>query len=438
MKNSESAVAPLTRDELYDSVKARRLNGKRAAVIVLSHYPNDARVRRAAETLIEEGMIVELICVKRNKGERTRDRFNSVEILRVPLRHRRGGKVAYLFHYLTFLVVSFVLVALRSLTRRYDLVHVHNMPDILVFSALVPRLLGAKLVIDLHDPMPELMQSIFGMDEASRGVRLLKALERLSISLADAVITVNKTCRNIFSSRSCAPEKICVVMNSPDEKVFAFRPVSVANSMARTRPFVVMYHGTLVERNGLGLAVEAVNRVRQTVPNVELRVYGDRTPYLEKVLSAVKEQGNQHWVRYMGPKMLDQIVQAIDDCDVGVVPNLRSIFTQINTPTRIFEFLARGKPVIAPSSPGVLEYFAEDSLVSFELGDAADLACKIELVICHPVQVNEITRRGQQVCLAHRWSREREGLVELVLKLLVGNNVFGVTEPKHSDSNDRK
>ena len=390
--------------------------------MVISLLDLSPRITREAEALVEEGMLVERICAKQNKEELTWSRNNGVEVLRVPLRHRRGGKAWYLFHYLRFLVICFVLLVCRSLTRRYDLVIVHNMPDILVFSALVPRLLGAKVVLDLQDPMPELMQAIFGVQEGSRTVRLLKALEKLSISFAHAVTTASETFRKIFFSRSCAAQKICVVMNSPDEKIFALRPPSIARSVTETRPFVVMYHGTLVERHGLGLAVEAVNQVRQAVPNVELRVYGDRTPYLDQVLAAVKE-GDQYWVRYLGPRTLVEIVEAIDDCDLGVVPNLRNIFTEINTPTRIFEFLTRGKPVIAPSAPGVLEYFAEDSLIFFELGDAGDLARKIEFAIRHPLEVGEITRRGQQVCGAHPWSHEREGLVQLILKLLPGNHV---------------
>ena len=430
MKESASTVASFKPGVFAEPVKGGRLIGKRAAMVVLSHYPNDPRVRRAAETLIDEGMTVELICVKRNKEEPTRDRFNNVEILRLPFQRRRGGRLVYAWNYLSFLTISFVLLALRSLTRRYDLVHVHNMPDVLVFSALVPKILKAKVILDLHDPMPELMQTIFQMDEASRGVRILKVLEKLSISFADAAITPNKACRKIFSSRSCPAEKLGVVMNSPDEKIFAFRPTPVASSMVRTRPFVIMYHGTLVERLGLGLAVEAVNRVRQAVPDVELRIYGACTPYLKEVLTLVKNQSYQDWVRYLGPKTLEQIVQAIDDCDVGVVPNLRSVFTQISTPTRIFEFLARGKPVIAPAAPGVLEYFAKGSLVCFELGDATDLARQLEFVIRHPAAVGEITRHGQQVYLAHRWSREREHLVELVLKLLAGNGVSNVGEAK--------
>jgi glycosyltransferase involved in cell wall biosynthesis len=428
VKNPKSTVAPLPKGESAEPVKGRTLSGRRAVVIVLSNYLNDPRVRRAAEALSEEGMIVEVICASGSKEEPARERFNGVEILRVPIRHRRGGKLRYLFEYLGFLTVCFGLLALRSLTRRYDLVHVNNMPDVLVFSALVPKLLGAKVVLDLHDPMPELMQSIYGMGEASRGVRLLKALEKLSISFADEVITVNKTCRNIFSSRSCAPEKVCVVMNSPDEKVFAFRPPSVSPPAVQTRPFVVMYHGALVERHGLALAVEAIGRVRQTVPNIELRVHGERTAYLEQVLALVRDQGYQDWVHYVGPKKLDQIVQAIDECDLGVIPNQRSIFTLINTPTRIFEFLSRGKPVIAPSAPGVLEYFGKEALVSFELGDVDDLARKVEFVIRNPEKVRQITERGQEVCFAHRWSRERECLVGLIRNLLVGKCASGVVQ----------
>ena len=418
VNRANSVEIPVT----ADPVKARRLSGRRVAIISLLDLA--PRITREAEALVEEGMLVERICAKQNKEEPTWSRINGVDLLRVPLRHRRGGKAWYLFHYLRFLAICFALLACRSLTRRYDLVIVHNMPDILVFSALVPRLLGAKVVLDLQDPMPELMQAIFGVQEGSRTVRLLKALEKLSISFAHAVTTASETFRKTFSSRSCAAQKICVVMNAPDEKLFALRRPSIARSRSVTeaRPFVVMYHGTLVERHGLGLAVEAVNNVRQAVPNVELRVYGDRTPYLDQVLAAVKE-GDQQWVRYLGPRTLVQIVQAIDECDLGVVPNLRNIFTEINTPTRIFEFLTRGKPVIAPSALGVLEYFTEDSLIFFELGDAADLARKIEFVIRHPLKVGEITRRGQQVCLAHPWSGEREGLVQLILNLLTGSHI---------------
>jgi glycosyltransferase involved in cell wall biosynthesis len=100
-------------------------------------------------------------------------------------------------------------------------------------------------------------------------------------------------------------------------------------------------------------------------------------------------------------------VEAIKDCDLGIIPNHRNIFTEINTPTRIFEYLALAKPVIAPKTKGIQDYFGDDDLIFFEVGNADDLARKIEFAFFHPAEVAETVKRGQAVYLAHTWNRER-------------------------------
>jgi glycosyltransferase involved in cell wall biosynthesis len=403
-----------------------RLRGKRVASVVFSHYPSDPRPRRAAEALAQLGMRVEVVSLRQTAEEPRRERFNGVDILRLPLRRWRGGKLAYMFQYASFLAGAFIVLAWRCLRGRYSLVHVHNMPDILVFSALVPRLFGAKVLLDLHDPMPELMMTIYGFGAESRAVRVLKRLERWSIRFADAVLTVNQACRRIFSTRSCAAEKVSVIMNSPDEKIFAPEPPdsqalsTFSGTGDPSRPFVIMYHGSLVERHGLDLAVKALETIRGTIPGAELRVYGQKTPFLEKVLSSIVDPGLRSAVRYLGPKKLEEIAAAIRQCDVGVIPNRRSIFTELNTPTRIFEYLSQGKPVIAPRVPGILDYFDPRELVFFELGDAADLARKLEQVFQDPEETRAIVTRGQAVHNNHKWSNERRRFIALVSELLAG------------------
>src|SRR4029077_3818987 len=150
--------------------------------------------------------------------------LNGVDILRVPLRRQRSSIFRYVFQYLAFLLISTIVLGIRSLNRRYDLVHVHNMPDFLVLSALVPKAFGAKVILDLHDPMPELMQTIFELPAKSFSVRLLKRLEKWSIAFADLVLTVNLACKRIYTSRSCPPQKINVVLNSPEDDIFEFQP----------------------------------------------------------------------------------------------------------------------------------------------------------------------------------------------------------------------
>jgi glycosyltransferase involved in cell wall biosynthesis len=401
----------------------RRLGGKRAAMVVFSYYPADPRPRRAADALTREGMKVELICLREAEAEPRRETVNGVDVRRVPLRRRRGGTIGYLAQYGAFLLAALGILAARALARRYDLVYVHNMPDVLVLSALVPKLLGAKVILDLHDPMPELMMTIFNLDRHSGRVRLLKRLERWSIGWADLALTVNLACKRLFVSRSCRPENVHVIMNSPDEAIFGLRPVDTDAAPPSGRPFVVMCHGSLVERNGLDLAVEAVARVRRSGGDVELRVYGARTPFLDQVMASVRAQGLTDVVRYLGPRRLEEIVEAIARCDVGIIPNQRSIFTELNTPTRIFEYLAAGKPVIAPRAAGILDYFGDDSLMFFELGDAADLARRIDDARSDPRKAAETARRGQAVYRAHAWCQERETLVGLVGDLLMPGGI---------------
>jgi glycosyltransferase involved in cell wall biosynthesis len=395
------------------------LHGKRMAVVLFSTFPGDPRPRRAAETFAHAGMNVEVICLM-DEGSPKRDTFNGIEIDRIAIKKIRNSKSWYVFQYSLFILISFAKLAARSLTRRYHVVHVHNMPDVLVLAALVPKLFGAKVILDLHDPMPELMMAIFNLRRESPAVRLMARLEKWSIAFADLALTVNRTFEELFVSRSCSASKIRVVMNSPDERIFQYSPARISNRRAgdMDAPFVIMYHGTLVERNGIDLAVEALIKLRQSVPAAELRIYGPRTPFLDQVMLTVSEKGLEKAVHYLGARRLEELVQAIAECDVGVIPNKRSIFTELNTPVRIFEYLALGKPVVAPRTPGILDYFNDDALVFFELGNADDLALKLSHVFFHPEEALDVVKRGQKVCLAHAWHKESRKLENVVVGLL--------------------
>jgi glycosyltransferase involved in cell wall biosynthesis len=399
---------------------APRLTGKKAGMVVFSTYPFDPRPRRAVDALTKEGMKVDLICEGEEKSPK-RESLDSLEITRIPIKHRRGGALSYAHQYSAFILISAAILARRSFRGRYDLVYVHNMPDILVLSAMLPKLFGSKVILDQHDPMPELMTTIFKADEESFSVRAIRRLEKWSIARADLVITVNVACKRIFSSRSCRAEKIGVVMNSPDQEIFRYRAARSYPVRTPDKPFLMMYHGSLVERNGLELAVDALARLHKAIPTAELRVYGRSTPYLEHVMDKVRSLGLEGNVRYLGARKLEELAREIEDCDVGIIPNLRNTFTDINTPTRIFEYLALGKPVIAPRTPGIQDYFDPSSLLFFESGDSEELARKMEYAVSHTVEVIDIAERGQQVYLAHTWQQEKETLVSLVVGLIERN-----------------
>lgn len=406
----------LFQSPVVPSKSPARFSGMRALVLLYSTYPADPRPRRAAEALVQNGMEVEVICLKKAESEPSEELVNGVRVKRLPFQHQRGGKLGYLKQYASFLAATFVLSTWRALRRRYALIHVHNMPDALVFSAAAPKLLGAKVLLDLHDPMPELMRTIFGMDELSLPVRLLKRVEKWSLRFADSVVTVNRACKTIFSKRSCPSEKITVIMNSPDESIFCAKRPVVEDPAPQlpTKPFVIMYHGSIVERHGLDLAVKALSQLRKFIPEAELRIYGTPTVFLHRILDTIRRSDLEQAVRYFGPKNLNEIVAAIGECDVGIVPNRKSIFTELNTPTRIFEYLSQAKPVIAPRAQGILDYFAPDELFYFTLGDADDLAAQLLKVASDKALTTATIAKGQSVYWDHMWSNERNRFIDLV------------------------
>lgn len=402
--------------ERKTGAESRPLHGKRVGLVVLSAYPFDPRPRRTADVLVRQGMSVDYICVADGKAP-WHEETNGINVFRVPINHQRGGKLGYAYQYSAFILASAAILAARSQRHRYDLVFVNNMPDILVVSALLPKIFGAKVILDLHDPMPELMMTIFGKDPGSKSVRLLKFLEKWSAARADQILVPDAACRRLLAARSCAEEKITVIMNSPDESIFPFSAARPRASL-HNAPVVVMYHGTLVERNGLDIAVEAFARLRNRLPKAQLHIYGKATSFLERVMQSARERGLEQNVLHFGQKPLEQIVAAIDACDIGVIPNRRNEFTQINMPTRIFEYLARGKPVIAPRTAGIQDYFDKDSLFFFEAGNADELAKQIEFVASHPGEALTATERGQQVYKAHAWRQEREMLERILEETL--------------------
>lgn len=416
------AASASVQSDSYNSAATNRhrLWGRRGAVVLFSYYPADPRPRRAAEALTAEGVTIDLICLQENGDEPKRETVNGVNVLRVPLKRRRRGVLTYAWQYAAFIAVSFAHLTFRSLRRRYDFVHVHNMPDVLVFSALVPKLLGAKIVLDLHDPMPELMEAIFNLPFDSFHVRVLKQLEKWSIAFSDSILTVSRTFKDVFSSRSCLPDKVKIVLNTPDERIFRFREPHVrhpADGDSR-RPFVVLYHGSIVRRNGLDLAVDALEIVRETVPAAQLFVCGKRTTFLDEVMEAVAKRDLSAAVHYLGAKNLEGIVDAIRHCDVGVIPNHHNMFTELNTPTRIFECLALGKPVIAPRARGIQDYFGEKDMIYFELGSPHDLAEKIKYIYFHPCEAEHTLIRGQKIYQRYTWTSQKTTLLNTFSELI--------------------
>ena len=389
---------------------------KRVAMLLFSYYPADPRPRREAEALTSSGISVDVICL-RNVDEKSKENVNGVNVYRLPLERMRGGKFRYLYEYGAFIAFSFILLSFLHIQKRYKVIQAHNMPDILVFSAVIPKIVGSSVLLDLHDPMPEVYMAKYGMKKSHPVISTLRFLERCSIAFSDMVITPNIAFRKLFVSRSCPSKKIQVVMNSPDTAIFERKYIDRKEEWGEREPFILMYHGTIVERNGLDTLLRAVSKLNNKIPKLLLRVYGDGD-FVPSFKELANELNLQDVVKYHGFVSLEVIANAIEQIDVGIIPNKRSPFTEINMPTRIFEYISMGKPVIAPNTTGIRDYFDTKTLPLFEPEDVDNLADTIFRIYSNPQLSQAFVNSGKTVYAKYTWKEQSKKFVQIVNDLI--------------------
>lgn len=376
-------------------------DAERAQVLVVRQfqYPLDPRVRREVATLLAAGHNVDVIC-QRGRGEARFERVGRLRVYRLPVSRWRGHPLAQLVEYLAFFVAAFVAVSVLHARRRYDVVQVNTLPDVLVFTALVPKLTGARVVIDLHECMPEFFATKFGVAMSSPLARVVAALEQASIRFADHAITCAVPQKEAFEGRGAAPGKIDVVLNGSDETVFSPAKARRAPDDAK---FVIVCHGTIEERYGLDTIIDAVALVADDLPDVRARIIGDGS-MRDELKQRAADLGIADRVEFSdGFLPLDELVDELGAADAGVVAMKRDAFRDLTLCNKLYDFVAMRKPAIVSRTRSVEVSFPPDAFALFEAGDAADLARAIRQVHDDAELRTALVDRARLAVETHRW-----------------------------------
>jgi len=395
---------------------------RKACMVVHAYYPADPRVRREAEALLEDGWVVDIICL-RDRGERPTEDHGGARIHRLPVRRHRGsGLAVYLLEYLVCFVLASLWMTWLHLQRHYDVVQVHNMPDFLVFTALLPRLLGARVVLDIHDLVPELYMLKFGGSPNHPIVRITHWVEQKSTAFADHVITAGEPFRRRLITRNVPPDKVTVIMNSADPRLF--RPVQRAETkLGRNGRFTLMYHGSLFERNGLDIAIKAVDRLRSKIPELRFHIYGQGEA-ADKLGRLIKELNLSERVQLGGFIPIDEIPKLIAAADLGVVPVRQNLFTDLAHSTKAFEYITMGVPVILARTAAMVELFGDIPDMFFQPEDVDDLAARILTLHQEPERMQRLLDAARRAYAPYAWENQRREYLMLMHQLTTAQSAI--------------
>ena len=385
-----------------------------------SYYEEDPRVRREAEALVGFGRPVEVFALRR-PGDPPEGVVEGVLVHRLDVqRHQGAGLGRYLVEYLAFFVRAAVAAAGAHRRRPFALVQVHTLPDFLAFAGLPLRIAGVPLLLDLHEAMPEFFRTRFPRASNPLVHRALRLQERLAIAAADAVVTVNDALAARLVGLGVRPERITVVLNSPDLRRFdpAAHPrrAFMADGVLR-----LVYAGAVTPTYELDIAVEAVAELARRRPDlaVHLAIYG-RGDSLPALQALAERLGVADRIDFRGRISLEAVPEALAATDIGLAPTRRSPFTDFSLSTKIFEYAAMGKPVIASRLPLVEATFPPGSVATYEPGEAGGFAEAIlRLVDATDEREQRVARTAERV-RELSWARESERYRALVERLIAG------------------
>ncbi len=296
-------------------------------------------------------------------------------------------------------------------SRPFDLIHIHNVPDFLVFAAWRPKLSGAKIILDIHDIVPELFESKFRVAPNSLTVRMLRVMEFVSAAFANHIILANHLWFDIYTKRAASTNKVSVLINFVDRRIFFPRP-----RIRQDDRKIVIFPGSLQWHQGLDVAIRCFSKVVTEVPQAELHIYGDgqAKPALVELASSLGLNGH---VRFFGFLPNKEIAAVMAEADLGVVPKRADSFGNEAFSTKILEFMALGIPVVA-SDTRIDRYYFDDSVLRFfPSGDSDALAETIIEMLRNPERSNQVARRAAEYAEQHSWEKRQADYLQLVDRL---------------------
>ncbi len=384
--------------------------------IAYTFYESDYRVRRYAEALATMGHRVDVISLRRS-GQKRHGFLNGVNIDRIQRREfNEKGLHGFILRNLLFFLKACAIILIKYLKYRYKVIHVHNAPDFLVFTGLIPKLLGAKIILDMHENLPEFYCAKFRKGLDTYSAKLLLFVERLSTGFADSVIAAHDLLRERIIKRDrISPRRCTALLNYPEASFF-----EVPSNGSSIKGLRIVYPGTISYHHGVDIAIKALAIVKKELPDVRFDIYARsrNMGYYNYLLTLIEGLDLRDNVRILEPVKTEELGTILANANLGIVPKRDGVFASEAFSSKIFDFMAAGVPIIA-SRTKIDEYYFDDSMVMFfQPENHTDLArCILEL-FQNPEKRETLARKGKRIIERNNWEVKSPKYLDIVHSLV--------------------
>lgn len=387
----------------------------RICMLAYAFYETDTRILQYAESLAERGDVVDVIALKRDVSLPDFERIGGVNLYRIQSRVlNEKGILSYASRITRFALRSMLFLFRKHNSCSYDLIHVHNVPDFLVFSAIYPKLRGARIVLDIHDLLPEFYASKFNISHDTLLFKALVFAERCSGAFANHIIIANHLWRHRLTSRSSAPAKCSVVRNRPDLSIFTKKTVENTNR----NKFILTYPGSLNWHQGLDVAIRAFAIIADRIPEAEFHIYGEGSAKAS-LISLVGELSMEDRIFFYNFLPSRDIAKVMAATDLAIEPKrTNSKFGNEALSTKILEFMSLGVPVVASKTKIHAYYYDESIIQYYDNDDEFQLAEQILRLRNNPELRRSLAMNAKKYLEENSWDARKHEYLQLVDSLI--------------------
>ena len=296
--------------------------------------------------------------------------------------------------------------------NRPMILHIHE-PDLLPLAKMVKELFNTKVIYDVHEDYPSLIQTF------SRWGKIIKNLngkiwlrkEKQFLEYVDEIILASPAINNCgYIENGFIP---IVLENFPSSTILP--KVDFKSDRGNT----IIYHGHIGPERGITELIESISMVAKRVNDVSLSLFGAfRTEqYKKNILLLIHQLGLNNHVEWHGHIPHREIWDQLAKNAIGVIPFLDNPLTRLGTPTKLFEFMAAGCRIVASDLKPMKRYDV-DGLALVKPGNVVALADHLVKELNNK-SVKELQINQRKIINEYNWESISIRLIKVYKKLIL-------------------
>lgn len=332
------------------AVRLRRARGgspsadraRRHVLIILENLPlgNDVRVRKEVDDLLAAGYRVSVVCQAGPHNDVVR-LLPGLTLLEYPAPAEPRNLVGYAREYAVSMAWAAVLSGVARVRSRIDVLQLIQPPDTYFPLAGLHKLLGAAVLVDQHDLMPELFD--LRSERDGRYVNaLLRWLERLTQRIADETICTNEYQRSRLIDAGGEPDRVTIVRNGP--VLDRVRDAVPDEALRANHRYLCCWLGAMGRQDRVDLAVRAIQHAVHDLGAKDVRfVFLGHGECLDEVKGLSSDLGLEACVSFPGWVPEATVFSYLATADLGMDSSLQ----QDVSPIKVYEYMAFGVPFVS-------------------------------------------------------------------------------------------